>query len=97
MGLSQSHFYLDDGNFTVTMVADDEHQLPGIATHQVRVNNVAPTLVVGGGTFDEGVLADLSLPPFNRELLKNRGFEEGTFVGELSRMLPISAKTAQAW
>ena len=73
-----SHFYADNGTFTVSIIAADEHQKPGVASKTVRVDNVAPTLVVGGGTFDEGVLADLSLPPFNRELLKNRGFEEGT-------------------
>ena len=72
------HFYADNGDFTVTMVADDEHQLPGVASETVRVNNVAPTLIVGGNNFDEGSLADLSLPPFNRQLLTNAGAEQGT-------------------
>lgn len=73
-----SHSYADNGTFTVRMVADDEHQQPGIATRQVVVNNVTPILTTGGRGADEGSLVDLSPPPFNRELLVNRGAEQGT-------------------
>lgn len=72
------HSYADNGLFTVTMVADDEHQLPGVISKDVQVNNVAPTLIVGGNEFDEGALADLSQAPFNRQLLVNPGAEQGT-------------------
>ena len=73
---SVGHAFLDDGDLTVNMAADDEHQLPGTAAHQVRVNNVSPTLTTGGKSADEGSLVDLSPEPFNRELLANRGAEE---------------------
>jgi hypothetical protein len=64
--------------YAVTMVADDGHQEPDTAVTAVQVNNVAPSLTLSTTKrTQEGVLVDLSLPPFNRDLVSNGGAEQG--------------------
>jgi PKD repeat protein len=72
-----THAYADDGTFTVTAEGDDTHEETDTASRQVQVNNVSPSLTVGGRDTEEGSPVDLSPPPFNRQLLVNGGAEQG--------------------
>ena len=76
-GDSVQHPFVDNGNFLVQVTADDGHQLTDTASQGVTVDNVAPTLITGGRDAAEGELVDLSLFPFNRQLLTNPGAEDG--------------------
>src|SRR5207247_3837301 len=45
---SQSHSYLQDGSYTVTVTVTDKNSGSGQATFHVTVNNVAPIVTLSG-------------------------------------------------
>ncbi|MDP6454813.1 MAG: PKD domain-containing protein, partial [SAR202 cluster bacterium] len=102
VGETVSHAYLDNqpGSnppYTVSMEANDGHVITDTATHNVQVNNVAPTLTVPSTRrTDEGSKIDLSMYPFNRQLLNNPGADQGTsdWSGDVSTATYAAQGTA---
>ncbi len=63
-GVTQSHVFADDGMVTVAVRVTDSGGSTNVATMQVAVENVAPTVALGGlSTADEGSAFALSLGP----------------------------------
>lgn len=60
--LTPQHQYVDDGTYTVTLTIIDHDGDVGTDTLTITVNNVAPTLTLGGaGSTDEGAVYTLTL------------------------------------
>jgi len=52
--LTLRHVYADDGRYTVTLTVADDDGGVGVATRQVYVYNVTPTVSATGGSLNEG-------------------------------------------
>ena len=93
--LSASHTYADNGTYVIIVKVVDDDGGVGFGSAAAHVNNVAPTLTVGGDqTIDEGALLDLPAlgqftdPGFNNPLnsgnILNGGEEVESFTYKIN-------------
>jgi len=87
-GENITHAYGDNGEYTVTLIADDGHGLPGVTTQTVTVLNVAPSVpapVLSIVNLDEGELFRLDTsatdPGFLDKFYTDVNWGDGTTVG----------------